>query len=239
MIPRDAAVEAAYQYIGEPYVFAGGDLQGPTSGGFSRAGFLRRVVYAAAGIDIGQTFADQLRHCTPRATGETAQAGDILFWKNPGSAMQPIRHAALYTGVMTVIGTDLRGLVDGAVFQDHPIDGELLVVRPDSDLIIATPPYGPEPAQFIDAELKADALVEQIFQEHQREVATRTWNYAQILDVFAAAAVHSDDHDARYAYLSGVFGVTEESLAQSITKVKARRERLDAQRRERRAGGKS
>jgi hypothetical protein len=239
MIPRDAAVEAAYQYIGEPYVFAGGDLHGPTSGGFSRAGFLRRVVYAAAGIDIGQTFVDQLSHCTPRADGETAQAGDILFWNNPGSAIQPIRHAALYTGMMTVIGTDPRGLVAGTVFEDHPIDSELLVVRPDSDLIIATPPYGAEPARLDDAELKADVLVEKIFQEHQREVASRTWNHAQILDVFAAAAIHSDENDARYAYLSAVFGVTEESLAQPIAQAKARRERLDAQRRARRAGGKA
>ena len=45
--PRSAAeraVEIAFGYIGLPYVFAAGDLDGPTSGGFDRAGFTRRVV---------------------------------------------------------------------------------------------------------------------------------------------------------------------------------------------------
>jgi hypothetical protein len=59
----DRAVEIAFGYIGLPYVFAGGDLDGPTNGGFDRAGFSRRVVYAASGIDIGRTLAEQINYC--------------------------------------------------------------------------------------------------------------------------------------------------------------------------------
>lgn len=32
----ERAVEIAFGYIGLPYVFAGGDLDGPTNGGFDR-----------------------------------------------------------------------------------------------------------------------------------------------------------------------------------------------------------
>lgn len=41
----DRAVEAAYGYLGLPYVFAGGDLTGPTGGGFGS-----RRVHSARGV---------------------------------------------------------------------------------------------------------------------------------------------------------------------------------------------
>ncbi|MBN7567105.1 hypothetical protein ACM0AZ_25075 [Mycobacteroides abscessus subsp. massiliense] len=44
----------------------------------------------------------------------------------------------------------------------------------------------------------------------------------------------SDDDHRRYAYRAGVFGVTDESLAEPIANARARRERLDAERRTRR-----
>ncbi len=76
--------------------------------------------------------------------------------------------------------------------------------------------------------------LEQEHDDYLREIATRTWNYAQILDVFARASIHSDDIDRRYVYLSATFGVTEDSLAQPIAKARARRQRLDDAHRTRR-----
>lgn len=65
------AVEIAYSYLGLPYVFGGGDLDGPTNGGFDRAGFTRRVVYAATGTDIGRTLDVQLDRCARLPAGRS------------------------------------------------------------------------------------------------------------------------------------------------------------------------
>ncbi len=152
----DAAVETAYGYIGTPYVFGGGDLDGPTQGGFDRAGFSRRVVYVACGKDIGRVFTTQLRQCRIREAGETAEAGDLLFWIHPDNPIQAIRHQVLYTGLMTVIGTVPSGLavpgvafksafsmVSGSVFGDQTIAEDLLTVTAGRDNpVIAQPPYG-------------------------------------------------------------------------------------------------
>lgn len=90
------AVEIAYSYLGLPYVFGGGDLNGPTNGGFDRAGFTRRVVYAATGTDIGRTLDVQLDRCTRLPAGDIAQPGDILFWTSPGGFSASPSAGALY-----------------------------------------------------------------------------------------------------------------------------------------------
>ncbi|BEL41970.1 NlpC/P60 family protein [Mycobacteroides abscessus] len=155
----DRAVEAAYGYLGLPYVFAGGDLTGPTGGGFDRAGFIRRVVYAAAGTDIGRTLDTQLNNCAPLASGERADPGDVLFWIDPSNRMQKCYHQAFYTGLMTVISAVPRDLAEpgtkfdarqsrgilGSVFHEQEIDVELLTAHAPAEsgpyVIIARPPY--------------------------------------------------------------------------------------------------
>lgn len=161
------AVEIAYSYLGLPYVFGGGDLDGPTNGGFDRAGFTRRVVYAATGTDIGRTLDVQLDHCTRLPAGEAAQPGDILFWTSPGG-IQRVYGQALYTGMMTVIAlipedlvtpgapfdTRVIASVSGTVFHEQTVELDMITAKPKAgpdkpDLIIARPPYskpGPEPA---------------------------------------------------------------------------------------------
>ncbi|SLJ71046.1 hypothetical protein [Mycobacteroides abscessus] len=79
-----------------------------------------------------------------------------------------------------------------------------------------------------------DDYLEQTVAKYQREIGAQSWNHEQILDVFARAAIYSDDDHRRYAYIAGVFGVTDESLAEPIANARARRERLDVERRTRR-----
>lgn len=157
--PAEEAVELAYNYLGLPYVFAGGDLEGPTQGGFDRAGFMRHVVYAASGTDIGRTLDAQLDHCTRLSAGEIAQPGDILFWTSPGR-FQRVDGQALYTGMMTVIAlipeylatpgaqfdTRMVAPVSGTVFYEQSVDIDLITAKPPvgrdkPELIIARPPY--------------------------------------------------------------------------------------------------
>lgn len=83
--------------------------------------------------------------------------------------------------------------------------------------------------------MSGDDYLDQTVAKYQREIVSRSWNHEQILDVFARAAIYSDDDRSRYAYISGVFGVTDESLAEAIANARARRERLDTERRARRA----
>lgn len=155
----ESAVAIAYNYLGLPYVFAGGDLNGPTSGGFDRAGLTRRIVYAATGIDIGRTLDVQLDHCDRLPAGQVAQPGDILFWTSPGG-FQRVDHQAIYTGMMTVIALipeilatsgavfDIRmsGKVSGTVFHEQTVELDLITAKPPAgpdkpELIIGRPPY--------------------------------------------------------------------------------------------------
>ncbi len=153
------AVEIAYSYLGLPYVFGGGDLDGPTNGGFDRAGFTRRVVYAATGADIGRTLDVQLDRCTRLPAGEIAQPGDILFWTSPGG-FQRVHQQAFYTGMMTVIAlipedvvtpgapfdTRVIAAVMGTVFHEQTVERDLITAKPPAgpdkpEIIIARPPY--------------------------------------------------------------------------------------------------
>lgn len=170
----DLAVTTAYEYRGLPYVLFGGDLQGPTGGGFDRAGFTRRVVFVATGVDIGQTLDGQLRNCTPLAPGEAARPGDVLFWIDPSNPMQKCYHQAFYTGFLTVIASIPKVLaepgaafelrhsraIQGAVFHEQTIDISLLTAQAERGdkqpyLIIARPPYSAQ----VDAQTPDDGTL--------------------------------------------------------------------------------
>ncbi|MFV8142066.1 C40 family peptidase [Mycolicibacterium senegalense] len=154
----EAAVEIAYGYLGLPYVFAGGDLDGPTNGGFDRAGLVRYVVYAATGTDIGRTLDAQLEYCERLPAGQVAQPGDVLFWTSPGG-VQRVYQQAIYTGMMTVIALvpedlavpgvlfDTRTTVGvmGAVFHEQGVEADLITAKPpagpgESEVVVARPP---------------------------------------------------------------------------------------------------
>ena len=149
---QERAVELAYGYVGMPYVFAGGDLNGPTGGGFDRAGFVRRIVYEVSGVDLGHTLRDQLDRCRRLSLGAVAAPGDLLFWRDPAVPENPasplLRHSeffhqALYTGMLTVIDCPVhRGQ---RTFDERSVTLEDITVRVAESgrpqIVIARPPY--------------------------------------------------------------------------------------------------
>lgn len=157
----ERAVEIAFGYIGLPYVFAGGNLDGPTNGGFDRAGFARHVVHAVSGIDIGRTLDEQLASCEQLPAGAAARAGDLIFWIDPTGRYQKAYHQAFYTGMQTVISLIPQDLaepgahfdtrlsavgVQGTVFHELVIDDpDLLIAQPPAQaaprVVLARPPY--------------------------------------------------------------------------------------------------
>ncbi|WP_342319760.1 NlpC/P60 family protein [Corynebacterium mayonis] len=104
---NSAAVETviarAMSQVGTPYVWGGGDANGPTAGlnGGSVRGFdcsgLVLYAYAAAGISLPHYTGYQYQRGTQIDPSE-AQRGDLLFWGPNGS-----QHVAIYLGDGTMI----------------------------------------------------------------------------------------------------------------------------------------
>lgn len=85
------AVDFARAQLGQPYVW-GGD--GAAEGGFDCSG-LTRAAYAAAGIAIPRTADAQYRAGPLVAAGHPLQAGDLVFYGDPGAR---IHHVGVYIG---------------------------------------------------------------------------------------------------------------------------------------------
>jgi cell wall-associated NlpC family hydrolase len=77
------AVQAAAQWLGEPYVWGGGGLNGPTAGGFDCSGLTRYAVAQATDgrVVLPRTTYGQY-HAGVRIPAWEAQPGDLVF---PGS----------------------------------------------------------------------------------------------------------------------------------------------------------
>lgn len=90
-------IDRAMAQQGQPYVWAGGDANGPTLGGFDCSGLM---VYAFAGIGIGVPHQTQAIWASfqPAITDRaTVQPGDMVLFSSNG---QPggIHHVGLYLG---------------------------------------------------------------------------------------------------------------------------------------------
>lgn len=94
----ETVIARAEAMIGTPYVWGGGDANGPTVGvnGGSMSGFdcsgLVLYAFAGAGISLPHYTGYQYQRGTPVAPSE-AQRGDLLFWGPGGS-----QHVAIYLG---------------------------------------------------------------------------------------------------------------------------------------------
>lgn len=94
----EAVIARAESALGTPYVWGGGDANGPTTGlnGGSQAGFdcsgLVLYAYAAAGISLPHYTGYQYQRGTHVPASE-AKRGDLLFWGPGGS-----QHVAIYLG---------------------------------------------------------------------------------------------------------------------------------------------
>lgn len=100
-------VEAAQSQIGKPYVWGGGDVNGPTGGGFDCSGLVQFAVFQGSGgqTALNQHLADwQARQGQPvagPAPGSqinlgSLQPGDVIGFGEPGSARY--HHIGIYVG---------------------------------------------------------------------------------------------------------------------------------------------
>ncbi|TQF73921.1 lytic transglycosylase [Rhodococcus spelaei] len=89
-------VEAALRYLGLPYVWGGGNINGPSGGGFDCSGLTSYAVYSATGdtLALPRTSETQWNIGTEIPMSE-ARPGDLLFgnWQSGGPG-----HVAIYIG---------------------------------------------------------------------------------------------------------------------------------------------
>lgn len=137
----DAAVVLAQarHWLGTPYSWGGGTLDGPSEGfaqgagiiGFDCSSYTRYAYFHGAGITLPRTAADQYAATASRTvvTGNLVlsvlQPGDLLFW---GSSAGSIHHVAIYAGAGKMLDEPHTGGV-----------GQLIDVY-DSDFYAATRP---------------------------------------------------------------------------------------------------
>ena len=105
----ETVIARAQSAIGTPYVWGGGDANGPTTGvdGGSQAGFdcsgLVLYAFAAVGISLPHYTGYQYQRGTQVPASE-AQRGDLLFWGPGGN-----QHVAIYLGDGTMIEAPQAG----------------------------------------------------------------------------------------------------------------------------------
>ena len=105
----EAVIARAQSMIGTPYVWGGGDANGPTTGvdGGTVAGFdcsgLVLYAFAAAGVALPHYTGYQYQRGTHVPASE-AQRGDLLFWGPNGN-----QHVAIYLGDGTMIEAPRSG----------------------------------------------------------------------------------------------------------------------------------
>ncbi|AYF78145.1 hypothetical protein D7D52_34820 [Nocardia yunnanensis] len=125
-----AVVAAARSQIGLPYVWGGGDANGPTGGGFDCSG-LTLYAYAKAtngAVSLPHYTGDpsnpgQMGQGQPVADLSQAQAGDLVFFGSGGSA----QHVGVYAGG----GRMIHAPTEGQKIQDSPVSdgGNLIGIR--------------------------------------------------------------------------------------------------------------
>lgn len=87
-------VQAGLKFLGLPYVWGGGNVNGPSMGGFDCSGLTSYAIHAATGITLPRTSETQWGVGTEIPLDQ-AQPGDLLFgnWQAGGPG-----HVAIYVG---------------------------------------------------------------------------------------------------------------------------------------------
>ncbi|MFC9033678.1 C40 family peptidase [Streptomyces arboris] len=91
-------INVARAQLGLPYVWGGGDISGPTGGGFDCSGLLVHAFHKAAGITLPRT-SQTMRGSGTRINRADVQPGDIIVINNDGNW----GHVGLATGNNTMI----------------------------------------------------------------------------------------------------------------------------------------
>lgn len=100
-----AVVAAALKWLGTPYSWGGGGLEGPTFGiaqgagtnGFDCSGLTRYAVFVATGRVIPRVASDQAR-ALQRVPKDQIQAGDLLFFHETGDPPAFYHHVGIADG---------------------------------------------------------------------------------------------------------------------------------------------
>lgn len=118
LVPNDGSfasnvVLAAQRWIGQRYVWGGGNIAGPTNGGFDCSGLTLHAVYVASGgaITLPHNAAAQAKLGTP-VSQDQLRAGDLLFFAESPTA------APHHVGIF----------LSGARMLDAPDFGQLVKV---------------------------------------------------------------------------------------------------------------
>lgn len=94
-----AVIEAGARWIGTPYVWGGGDVDGPTGGGMDCSGLTLYAVYHASGGRIRLPHYTQAQQDHPSArvvAFEQRQPGDLIFFTSTGEVDS--HHVGIYVG---------------------------------------------------------------------------------------------------------------------------------------------
>ncbi|MRH92951.1 peptidoglycan endopeptidase [Nocardia sp. SYP-A9097] len=94
-----AIIAAAEKWLGTPYVWGGGDQNGPTDGGFDCSGLTLYAVYQASGGRLRLAHYTQAQQDDPASQVipfEQRQPGDLIFFTSPGQSSS--HHVAIYYG---------------------------------------------------------------------------------------------------------------------------------------------
>jgi hypothetical protein len=92
-----ALIAAAAKEIGTPYVWGGGNFDGPTGGGFDCSGLVLYAAYQASDgrLRLPHYTGDQIHKGQPVAWADK-QPGDLIFFSYPGAGGP--HHVAIYVG---------------------------------------------------------------------------------------------------------------------------------------------
>ncbi|MGX6511016.1 NlpC/P60 family protein [Rhodococcus sp. SJ-2] len=109
-------IDEAFRYLGLPYVWGGGNIDGPSGGGFDCSGLTSFAMHAATGITLPRTSETQWNVGTEVPLSE-ALPGDLVFgnWQAAGPG-----HVGIYIGGGQMIHAPTTGDVVrvGDVFAD-------------------------------------------------------------------------------------------------------------------------
>ncbi|WP_246124146.1 C40 family peptidase [Nocardia bhagyanarayanae] len=129
-----AVIAHAQRWMGTSYVWGGGDIHGPTNGGFDCSGLTLYAIYHASGGQIRLPHYTQAQQDHPTARpvpNEQRAPGDLIFFTYPGDTDS--HHVGVYTG-RDEHGTEmlLHAPQTGQVVTLTPLsawDGERMDVR--------------------------------------------------------------------------------------------------------------
>jgi len=115
-----AVIAAAQRWLGTPYSWGGGTLDGPSEGfgagagivGFDCSSYTRYAFFQGAGLTLPRTAAEQYAATAGRTVAASPdlavlQPGDLLFW---GASAGSIHHVAIYAGAGMLLEEPHPGL---------------------------------------------------------------------------------------------------------------------------------